>query len=56
MHDGKLRKTYVCEEDQHSLDLSSAIARVAPDLLKARAILSDTNVRGSAVDREDLKQ
>ena len=29
--------------------------KVAPDLLKALAILSDTNVRRSAVDREDLK-
>ena len=35
--------------------MSSAIARVAPDLLKALAILSDTTVRRSAVDREDLK-
>ena len=30
-------------------------ARVAPDLLKALAILSVTTVRGSAVDQEDLK-
>ena len=37
-----------------SLDISSAIAQVAPDLLKALAILSDTNVRRYAVDREDL--
>ena len=35
--------------------LSSATARVAPDLLKALAILSDTTVRRSAVDWEDLK-
>ena len=33
----------------------SATARVAPDLLKALAILSDATVRRSAVDREDLK-
>ena len=39
-----------------ALDISSATARVAPDLLKALAILSDTTVRRSAVDREDLKQ
>ena len=32
--------------------ISSATARVAPDLLKALAILSDTTVRRSAVDRE----
>ena len=35
--------------------MSSATARVAPDLLKTLAILSDTTVRRSAVDREDLK-
>ena len=35
--------------------ISSAAARVAPDLLKALAILSDTTVRRSAVDQEDLK-
>ena len=38
-----------------ALDISSATARVAPDLLKALAILSDTTVRRSAVDREVLK-
>ena len=37
------------------LNISSATARVAPDLLKALAILSDTTVRKSAVDREDEK-
>ena len=37
------------------LDISSATARVAPDLLKALAILSDATVRRSAVDREDLR-
>ena len=30
-------------------------AQVAPDLLKALAILSDTTARRSAVDQEDLK-
>ena len=34
-----------------ALDISSAAARVVPDLL----ILSDTIVRRSAVDQEDLK-
>ena len=38
-----------------TLDISSAIAQVAPDLLKALAILSDKTVRRSAVDQEDLK-
>ena len=37
------------------MDISSATARVAPDLLKALALLSDVTVRRSAVDREDLK-
>ena len=37
------------------LGISSATAGVATDLLKAPAILSDTTVRISAVDREDLK-
>ena len=32
-----------------------ATARIAPDLLKALAIPSDTTVRKSAVGREDLK-
>ena len=39
----------------HTTDLS-ATARIAPDLLKALAILSDITVTRSAVDREDLKQ
>ena len=57
----KFHKTWVCEEDLHAkpcqkaLDVSSATARVAPDLLEAQAILSDTTVRRSAVDQEDLK-
>ena len=43
-----------CQTLSKALDISSATARVAPDLLKALAILSDTTVRRSAVDREDL--
>ena len=38
-----------------SLGYISATARVAPDLLKALATLSDTTLKRSAVDREDLK-
>ena len=59
--DLKFHKPYVCEEDQHAktmpkvLDISSATARVAPDLLKAQAILSDTSVRRFAVGWEELK-
>ena len=37
------------------MDLSSATARVSPDLSKALAILSDATVRRSEVDWEDLK-
>ena len=35
--------------------MSSATAGAVPDLLKALAVLSDTAVRRSAVDQEDLK-
>ena len=38
-----------------AFDISSATARVVPGLLKAIAVLSDTNDRRSAADREDLK-
>ena len=38
-----------------SLDISSTIILVVSDLLKAQAILSDTTVRRSAIDQEDLK-
>ena len=44
-----------CQSLSKALDISSATARVAPDLLKALAILSETAVRRSAVDWEDLK-
>ena len=37
------------------MDISTATAQVAPDLLKALAILSDTTVSRSKVDKEDLK-
>ena len=35
--------------------MSSATARVTPDLLNAPAVLSNTPARRSAVDQEDLK-
>ena len=38
-----------------ALDISSATALVAPDLLKALAILSDITVTRSAVDEKDPK-
>ena len=38
-----------------ALDLSSAIARVAPDMVKAQAIPSDATVGRSSVNPEDIK-
>ena len=37
------------------MDISSAIYWVVPDLSKALAVLSDTTVRKSSVNQEDLK-
>ena len=44
-----------CQTLTKALDISNAIARVAPDLLKALAILSQRTARRSAVNLEDLK-
>ena len=44
-----------CQTLSKALDLWNATARVAPDLLKVLATLSDTTVRRPAVDREGLK-
>ena len=44
-----------CQSLLEALDISSATTRVAPDLLKALVILSDTTVRSSAVDRDGIK-
>ena len=44
-----------CQTLSKALNISSATTRVAPDLLKALAILSDTTVRQSAVNWEDLQ-
>ena len=44
-----------CQTFSKALDISSVTARVASELLQAIAILPDTTVRRSAVDREDLK-
>ena len=38
-----------------SFGISGATVRVATDLLKAQAVVSDTTVRRSVVDQEDLK-
>ena len=48
-----MKKT--CQTLLKALDISSATAQVAPDLLKAQTILEDTIVRRSAVDQEDLQ-
>ena len=44
-----------CQTLSKALDVTSATARVAPDLLKALIILSHAIVRRSEVDQEDLK-
>ena len=44
-----------CQTLSKALGISSATARVAPGLLKALEILSDTSVKRSAVDQEDLR-
>ena len=50
-----LWRKQVCQTLSKALDISSATAWVAPDLLKALAILSVTTIKKSAVDWEDLK-
>ena len=44
-----------CQTLSKALDISGATAWVAPDLFYALVIISDTTVRRSAVDQEDLK-
>ena len=53
--DLSLRRRPGCQTLSKALDISSATAQVVPDLLKALAILSNTTVIRSAVDREDLE-
>ena len=50
-----LQKRPACQTLLKAFDISSATAWVAPGLLKALAILSDTIVRRSAVDWEHPK-
>ena len=51
-----MKKTSMQEEQtlSEALDALSTAVRVAPDLLKALAVVSDAAVRRSAVDREGL--
>ena len=44
-----------CQTLSKALDISNASASVAPDVLKALALLSDTTMKRSVVDQEDLK-
>ena len=44
-----------CQRLSKAFDISSATTRVAPELLKALSILSDTTFRRFAVNRENLK-
>ena len=52
--DLKFHKTCMPNSSK-ALDISSATTRLAPDLLKALAILSDTTVRRCEVDQKELK-
>ena len=54
-YDLSLQRRQACQTLSKDLDISSATAQVAPNLSKALVILSDTTVRTSPVDREDLK-
>ena len=49
-----MRGRPACQILSKALDISSATAGLAPDLLKVLAILSETTVRRSKVDPEDL--
>ena len=51
----KFVKTTSMSNSVKALDISNATARVALDLKRALAILSDTTVRRFAVDQENLK-
>ena len=48
-------KRPACHTQSKASNISSATARVAPDLLNDLAILSDTTVRRSAANQKDLK-
>ena len=54
-YDRSLWRRLACQTLSKALDISTTTAQVAPDLLKALAILSGTTIRKSTVDQEDLK-
>ena len=47
--------TSACQALSKTLNVSSVIARTAPDLSETLEVLSNTTVRGFAVTRDDLK-
>ena len=49
-----MKKTSMPHTDKTCQKISIATAQAAPDLLKSMAILSDTTVRRSAVDWDNL--
>ena len=51
----RLWRRSACQNHSKALNISSATVWIASDLLKALAFLSDTTLKRSAVDREDLK-
>ena len=53
--DLRLWRRLVCQPLSKALDISSATAWEASDQLSTLAILSETTVSRSAVDKEDLK-
>ena len=53
--DVSLWRRPTCQTLLKALDISSATAWVTTDMLKALAILSDTLIRRSALDQEDIK-
>ena len=53
--DLSLWRRTACQTLLKAWDISSATARVARDLLRALSILSDTTVKISIIDWEDLK-
>ena len=50
-----MRRRPACQTLSKALDISSATARIAPDLLKSLVILSDTTAGRSELDWGDLR-
>ena len=54
--DLRYRGRWACQSLSKAFDISGASAWIAPDIQKALAILSVTEIEIAAVEREDLKQ